>query len=303
MPYAESDDVDLVGIIDMSLPREIPKSKSEKIIEFIKRNRPLGCKLRMKRLARRRNCSFYQYRGNQVDELEQRLRELEPDIVVVYRLPLLKPEVLSIPKIGFLNIHPSLLPKYRGGNPILWMSKNYDLNGGVTVHFMDEKADTGPILGQESFAIESGMSADEIEHRAIYEVGIPLSLQVVRELAQGKCSPIAQQETSPTEYAYRKKPDQIWQMIDWEAWSLEHTWHMLRYNPFWKTKLPDSKGWRSWVEWRIGEFIREFNDTAPGQVLNVGGGYAISHKEGWIKINPVLHPPHIIKRLFKVLLR
>jgi methionyl-tRNA formyltransferase len=304
LPYLNSDDFDLAGIVDMSLPMGGATTTTlDRIIDFMRKMRTLKCRLRFNSLIRKRNCSFFQYHIDQNDMLEQRLRELEPDIVIVYRLGLLKPHVLSIPKVGIINIHPSMLPKYRGGQPLLWMAKNFDLSGGVTVHFMDEKADTGPILGQASFSINSGMTEEEIEHQAIHEVGIPLSLRVVRELAQGKSSPVSQQTTSPTEYAYLRNPEQMWQMMDWDTWSLEHTWHMLRHKPFWKERLPDAKGWRRWVVWKIGKFIPEFHDAAPGQVLSVVGGYAISHKEGWIKIKPVLHIPLIIKRLMKVVLR
>ena len=302
LPYIESDDIDLVGVMDMSLPkpREGGLSGSEKIVCFLRRLKRLRSDWKAKRKLCNRDCRYYKYNQYQFDELERRLHEMEPDVVIVYKMPIFKSHILSIPKIGIINIHPSLLPKYRGGSPILWMSKNFDLKGGVTVHMMDIKEDTGPILAQQEFDIASGMSETEILNRAIHEHGIPLSLNVVRDLAQGRCSPLVQKGGSPTEYAYNKKPDQIWHLIDWEAWGLEHTWHMLRCRPFWKDRLPPHKGWRSWVEWEIGNYVQAFNDNGPGQVLSVAGGYAISHKEGWIKIKPVIRPSQIIRRMLKV---
>ncbi|MDT0447327.1 methionyl-tRNA formyltransferase [Streptomyces johnsoniae] len=72
-----------------------------------------------------------------------------PDLLVVFgfawRLP---PHVLAIPRLGALNIHVSMLPKYRGPAPLLWAIRNGDPTGGITVHWMDEDFDTGNILAQ-----------------------------------------------------------------------------------------------------------------------------------------------------------
>ena len=72
-----------------------------------------------------------------------------PDVLLVFgfnwRLP---PDVLAVPKLGVLNVHPSALPKYRGPSPVLWAIRNGDPYMGLTVHRMTERIDAGPVLAQ-----------------------------------------------------------------------------------------------------------------------------------------------------------
>lgn len=83
-----------------------------------------------------------------------KLRALKPDIAVVcsfnYKIP---KAMLDIPKDGFVNVHPSLLPKYRGGNPYSSVLINGDFESGVTLHMMDESFDTGDIVAQQHVEI------------------------------------------------------------------------------------------------------------------------------------------------------
>lgn len=76
----------------------------------------------------------------------------KPDLIVVANFnQILKKEIISIPKIGCINVHPSLLPDYRGANPIFWMFKNNEKVGGTTIHVIDEGIDTGNIVKQSKF--------------------------------------------------------------------------------------------------------------------------------------------------------
>jgi methionyl-tRNA formyltransferase len=78
------------------------------------------------------------------------LQEQQPDLVLVYTFKYKIPEILlNIPKYGFLNVHFSLLPHYRGPSPVFWQLKNGELRGGITIHRMNEEFDSGPILAQQ----------------------------------------------------------------------------------------------------------------------------------------------------------
>ncbi|UED86593.1 methionyl-tRNA formyltransferase [Streptomyces profundus] len=85
-----------------------------------------------------------------MDGLARSLRSHRVDLLVVFgfawKLP---PSVLEIPRLGVLNIHVAMLPRYRGPAPLLWAIRNGDATGGVTVHWMDEEFDTGNILAQQ----------------------------------------------------------------------------------------------------------------------------------------------------------
>jgi methionyl-tRNA formyltransferase len=88
------------------------------------------------------------------DRLPRILRAYEPDLCVCLGYPwLLQKEVLEIPRIGILNSHPSILPKYRGPFPFAWAIRNGDTEIGQTLHLMDERFDTGPILAQRTLPI------------------------------------------------------------------------------------------------------------------------------------------------------
>ncbi|WP_439182198.1 methionyl-tRNA formyltransferase [Carboxylicivirga taeanensis] len=82
------------------------------------------------------------------------IESFKPDLIVVANFnQILKKEVLAIPHIGCINVHPSLLPEYRGANPIFWMFKNNEQFGGATIHFIDEGIDSGRIIKQSKFSL------------------------------------------------------------------------------------------------------------------------------------------------------
>jgi methionyl-tRNA formyltransferase len=82
------------------------------------------------------------------------LASLEPDIVLCMGFPWkIPPDALAVPRLGWLNGHPSLLPRHRGPVPIAWAIRNGDEEVGVTFHRMDAELDTGPILAQSSYPL------------------------------------------------------------------------------------------------------------------------------------------------------
>ena len=101
-----------------------------------------------------KNLNFIEYDSLKDENFLNTLRDLDIDIAVVcsfnYKIPKV---MLDIPKDGFVNVHPSLLPKYRGGNPYSAVIMNGEKESGVTLHLMDEGFDTGDILLQKTFKI------------------------------------------------------------------------------------------------------------------------------------------------------
>lgn len=123
----------------------------------------------------------------------EELAALAPDLVVVvaYGL-LLPPDVLAVPTHGCVNLHVSLLPKYRGAAPIQWAVINGDTETGVTVMQLDEGLDSGPILARQS--IEIGPNATSGEMFALSGViGARLLADTVAAIARGEASPVPQQ--------------------------------------------------------------------------------------------------------------
>lgn len=94
------------------------------------------------------------------------LRSLDLDLVVCMGLPWKIPvDALAVPKLGWLNGHPSLLPRHRGPVPISWAIRTGDEEAGVTFHFMDADLDTGPVVAQRRFSIGDYVEPDEFYAR------------------------------------------------------------------------------------------------------------------------------------------
>lgn len=94
------------------------------------------------------------------------LEALRPDLVVCMGFPWkIPPDALAVPPLGWLNGHPSLLPRHRGPVPIAWAIRNGDAEVGVTFHRMDAELDTGPILAQQSLPLGDYVVPDEFYTR------------------------------------------------------------------------------------------------------------------------------------------
>jgi methionyl-tRNA formyltransferase len=90
-----------------------------------------------------------------IDRLTPMLRELKPDLIYVTGFPWRLPaELLALPRLGSINTHPAVLPRYRGPNPVFWQLMNGEPEIGLTVHRMDAEFDTGPILAQATMPID-----------------------------------------------------------------------------------------------------------------------------------------------------
>ncbi len=128
----------------------------------------------------------------------ERLRALTPDIgVVVAYGHILKPELLSIPPRGMINVHPSLLPELRGAAPIEWAIINGLEKTGVTIMQLDEGMDTGPILHQLPHRIDADVTAGELsEHLA--EMGAQALVEALALLEQDGLKPRPQDSSRAT---------------------------------------------------------------------------------------------------------
>lgn len=121
-----------------------------------------------------------------------------PDLIVVvaYR-EILPKEILEIPKYKCLNIHPSLLPKYRGPSPIQAAILNREKKTGVTIILMDERMDRGPIVTQKTLDIEEDETAETL-HNKLVDLGVRLLLETLPRWQKGLIKTVPQDETKVT---------------------------------------------------------------------------------------------------------
>jgi methionyl-tRNA formyltransferase len=142
------------------------------------------------------------------------LGDWRPDLLVVvaYGL-LLPPAVLALPRLGCVNIHASLLPRWRGAAPIQRALLAGDTSSGVTLMQLDAGLDTGPILAQQAVPIRPGTTSAAL-HEQLARLGAPLLLEVIAALEEGRAQrrPQAQQGVS-----YAPKIERHEAQIDWTA--------------------------------------------------------------------------------------
>jgi methionyl-tRNA formyltransferase len=129
-----------------------------------------------------------------VDEFYHRLRALQPVVAVVVAFGrLISPRVLSVPQHGFINLHPSLLPRHRGPSPIQWALVCGDRITGVTTMLLDEGMDTGPILLQRRIEIDAKDTAEQLAPR-LAQLGAELMVETLNALEEGTVVARAQPE-------------------------------------------------------------------------------------------------------------
>ncbi len=143
-------------------------------------------------------------------------RDIDAIIVAAYS-QILPKKVLAAPKLGCLNIHASLLPKYRGASPIQAAIMNGDTYTGVTIMLMDAGLDTGPVLSQNMISIEPDDTANSLSNR-LSEAGAELIVITLKKLAKGEVDPEPQNESLATYVRMLKKADG---KIDWKSSSDE----------------------------------------------------------------------------------
>ena len=130
------------------------------------------------------------------------LAGFRPDVICAACFPWRLPKVLlKIPPLGCLNVHPSLLPAYRGPSPGFWVLRSGEHSTGVTIHLMDEHLDSGDILLQEAFEIPAGITAAALEQRCSV-LGGPLLARAVRALAAGTATRVKQDESRASYYSW-----------------------------------------------------------------------------------------------------
>ena len=166
----------------------------------------------MKAIAQEHGVPVYQPESvNTADGVAQ-LREWQPDLLVVAAYgQILNNDVLSVPRHGGINVHASLLPKYRGAAPVAWAIYHGEKQTGVTIIKMSIALDAGDMLAQEAIGILPSETAGELEAR-LAPLGAKLAVQVIEHIANGTTKGVKQDKSQATKAPKLKKEDGL---IDW----------------------------------------------------------------------------------------
>lgn len=154
----------------------------------------------VKVVAEEKGIKVYQPLKVRDEEFVETLRAYNPDVIVVVAFGQIIPlSILKMPKFGCVNIHGSLLPKYRGAAPIQWAVLDGEKETGITTILMDEGIDTGDILLKKTIKIDTDETSGSLFDK-LMALGAETILETLDELEKGSLTPIKQGE-SPTAYA------------------------------------------------------------------------------------------------------
>ncbi|NLY56432.1 MAG: methionyl-tRNA formyltransferase [Firmicutes bacterium] len=213
-------------------------------------------------------------------EIKAELVQAQPEAIVVVAFGQKIPGwLLELPRWGCINLHPSLLPKYRGAAPIQAALLNGDQVTGVTTMLMDEGWDTGDILLQEDVPILPGETAGEL-HDRLRELGARLVLQTLTALEKGDISPRPQDDALAT---YAPKLSKEAAQIDWSA-SAETIVNLVRANNPWPVAWTTVDGEVLKV-WRAEQMGEDHAGTTAGTVIAVAAdGIIVQTGSGQVKL-------------------
>ena len=217
----------------------------------------------IKVVCQREGISMLQPLKMKAPEFMATLRHWEPDVIVVAAFGrILPPAILELPPRGCINVHGSLLPKYRGAGPVQWAVINGERETGITTMMMDEGMDTGDMLLQERVEIRPDDTAGTLALR-LAEVGGRLLVETLRQLKAGTLSPQPQDPSLATMAPLLKKEDGL---IDWTLPAQDITNRVRGLSP-WPGAYTFVNGER-WILSRVG-LSEESQGVVAGTVTQV----------------------------------
>lgn len=221
---------------------------------------------------------------NDVEAIEY-LKSLKPDFIIVVAFGQILPkEVLDIPKYGCINLHGSLLPKYRGAAPIQWSVINGEKVAGNTTMLMDVGLDTGDMLLTNEVEVSKFMTAGEL-YEELKLSGAGLLVETIKKVVEGKITPIKQNDEEST---YAPMLNKEIAKIDWNKSAEEIHNHIRGMNP-WPiaTTIYDDKVMKVYES----DFESSKSTKEPGVILKADKkGIVVSTKEGNLIIKKLQFP-------------
>jgi methionyl-tRNA formyltransferase len=216
----------------------------------------------VKALARERGLALYQPASLKDEETHARLRALGADAMVVAAYGLILPEpVLAIPRFGAINIHASLLPRWRGAAPIQRAILAGDARTGISVMQMDQGLDTGPVLAAESMPIAADDTSASL-HDKLAELGARLIVAVLAQIERAQLRPQPQPAAGAS---YATKITKAEAEIDWSEAAPVIERKVRAFNP-----LPGAAAIIRGAGLKIWRARVSAAEGAPGTILEAG---------------------------------
>lgn len=247
-------------------------------------DRPAGRGLKLKQspvkeMALLNQLPVYQPENLKDESDQQVLADLHADVMVVAAYGLLLPSaVLRIPRLGCINIHPSILPRWRGAAPIQRTIFSGDTKTGVSIMQMEEGLDTGPVLLTREYTLIQDETSQTL-HDTLAELGAKACLTTLDLLDDNKITPVIQDNSLAT---YAQKISKEEALIDWEQPALELEHEIRAFNP-WPVAYTSFQGQnlRIWS----AKALQNIHNTSPRTILNATReGIDIATGEGVLRL-------------------
>ena len=237
----------------------------------------------VKEYALEQGLTVYQPQKVKTPEFVELLHELQPELIVVAAFgQFLSKEILELPKYGCINVHASLLPKYRGAAPIQYAIIKGEKESGVTIMQMDIGMDTGAMLDKVVVPIAENTTMGEL-HDALREQGAALLIEVIDKIAAGTAVAEPQDNEQAT---YATLLDRSMEHIDWSK-TAQEVHNLIRgFNPAPSTftKLPNGKSLKIWGS----KMTDKSSAAAAGTVIETGKhSFFVACGEGVLEITEV----------------
>lgn len=232
----------------------------------------------VKEYALEKNLKIYQpIKIKNNTEFLDEIKTLAPDVICVVAYGKILPkEILEIPKLGCINVHGSLLPKYRGAAPIQWAVLNGDKTTGITTMYMNEGMDTGDMILKEEVEIGPDETTGDLWQK-LSKIGGEILVKTLKLIEEGK----APREKQTEEATLAPMLNKEMALIDWENSDANKIHNLIRgLNPimgaysyidgkkikFWKSKVLTKEEFFSYKT-EFEEYEAKFNNLVPGTIL------------------------------------
>ena len=217
-------------------------------------------------------------------EVIELLQDLKPDVIlVVAYAKLIPPVVLQLPRLGCINVHPSLLPKFRGATPMLASIMAGESETGVCTFFMDEGYDTGDVIHSIKTPLGPDETGEELSKRLAL-VGAEVLAQTIAQLEAGTCSRTPQPEEAVGGYSKQLKREDFF--VDWTqpAVAVRNFIRGMAHEPAACSQIGELV-----IKFGRSQVAAEKTEAEPGTILGLvrGKGFEVACGEGSLRIEQV----------------
>lgn len=236
----------------------------------------------VKILAEELKLPVFQPENVNLAEENRKLADMMADVVVVVAYAqFLGKAILNIPRLGCVNVHSSLLPKYRGAAPIQYAIWKGETETGVSTMRLVQKMDAGPTLLQRSIPIGPNMMADEL-HDKLAVLGAQLLIETLEQLRDGKATEVAQDEAYATYAKLIRKEDGL---IRWESPGIEIVRQIRAMHPWPGTYARSTRGLMKVHRVNFHPNLSGAPANAvPGGVFLGTGSLFVKCADGWLEL-------------------